>query len=247
MSSTEPNVKLSSIDEKRFGVRTARANDITLEGFPQVIQFCREQNVVLLIARTPTVDIKVAQAMEGEGFLLMDTLVYYARGLDDHVFIEYDGDVSPRPIRSGEEEQVKRVAEASFAGYAGHYHADQRLPREQSDQVYPSWAYNLCINRSKNQEVFVVDVNDEIAGFGVFRMNSPAEGEGVLFGVSPDLHRKGIYRSILIAGINWCSQKKANRIISSTQITNLASQRAWIGLGFVPTNAYYTFHKWFED
>lgn len=247
MSSAQPDIRLSPIDEKRFGFPTARANDVTLEQLHLVLQFCREHNVELLIARTPAADTNTAQAMEAEGFLLMDTLVYYSKPLNDHPLIEHTQGVLPRSIQPGEEDGVKRVAQAAFQGYFGHYHADQRLPREKSDQVYPSWARNLCLERSEDQEVFVVDVEDTIVGFGAFRMNTPAEGEGVLFGVSPEFQQMGVYRSILVAGINWCIQKEADSVISSTQITNLASQRAWIRLGFLPTEAFYTFHKWFEE
>jgi RimJ/RimL family protein N-acetyltransferase len=222
-------------------------DDVALEELPLIDQFCREHDVKLLIARTPTIGIHAAQAMEEDGYRLMDTLVYYSKPLKDRPLVELDGDVTPRPIQLGEEEGVKQVAETAFRGYSGHYHADQRLPREQCDQVYPSWAYNLCIDKSEDLEVFVVDSQSEITGFGAFRMNNPAEGEGVLFGVSPTFQRRGIYRSILIAGINWCIQSGADRVVSSTQITNIASQRAWIGLGFEPTKAYYTFHKWFDS
>ena len=73
------STKISSLDTARWGVVTATTSDVSVENLPSLLVFGRDNAVGLLIARCPTTDLRTAQAMEGEGFRLMDTLVYYSR------------------------------------------------------------------------------------------------------------------------------------------------------------------------
>jgi len=246
MDSVTNDVYLSAIDEERFGIRTARAPNVTLEVLPYVIEFCRNNAVKLLIARCPVSELRGAQAMERQGSELMDTLVYYRRDLVQTPVPPDVGNITVRAMRPGEEEKIKTIAAESFRGYFGHYHADKRLDRTKCDEIYISWAYRSCISRDVADEVLVADMNGSIVGFATLRLNNAEEGEGILFGVAPFAQGRGIYRSLITYGIKWCVNKRAIRMIYSTQITNLAVQKVLTRLGFEPSHAYYTFHKWFD-
>jgi GNAT superfamily N-acetyltransferase len=141
---------------------------------------------------------------------------------------------------------VKQVAADSFRGYSGHYHADERLRRSQCDEIYTDWARRSCLSRDVAGEVLIADIDGRVAGFATLKLNSPEEGEGVLFGVAPWAQRRGIYRSFMVRGMEWCAGKGAKRMIVSTQIVNTAVQKVWTRIGFEPSHAYYTFHKWFD-
>lgn len=246
MSSDLPQVYLSAIDEERFGIRTARAKQVTLDTLPAIMDFCRANDVTLLIARCLTSELRAAQAMEREGFVLMDTLVYYARKLLKKPIPPDTGEISVRPVRPGEEEIVKAVAAESFRGYFGHYHADERLDPVKCDEAYVDWAVRSCVSREVADEVLVADLEGTIAGFATLRMNSEEEGEGVLFGVAPFAQGRGIYRSFMVHGMEWCLSQGARRMVVSTQIINIAVQKVWARVGFEASHAYYTFHKWFD-
>jgi GNAT superfamily N-acetyltransferase len=246
VSRLAPHVSLSAIDEERFGIRVARASRVTLGALPAVLDFCRANNVVLLIARCPVSELRAAQAMERQGFLLMDTLVYYARDLGRNAVPPDTGKATVRPVGPGEAEAVRAVAAESFRGYVGHYHADGRLDRAKCDEAYASWALRSCVSREVADDVLVAVLDDSIAGFATLRMNGPGEGEGVLFGVHPAAQGQGIYRSLMIAGMEWCRLRGATRMVVSTQITNWAVQKVWTRVGFEPSHADYTFHKWFD-
>lgn len=239
-------VYLSDIDEERFGIRTARASSVTLETLPSIVEFCQNNAVKLLIARSPASDFGSVHFMEREGFQLMDTLVYYTRNLVQTPIPEDIGKATIRPVQSGEEEEVKLIAARSFRGYFGHYHADERLDRTECDEAYISWAYRSCISRDVADEVLVADMDGALVGFATLRLNSANEGEGVLFCVSPAAQGQGIYRSFMIHGMRWCLSKRATIMAVSTQITNTAVQKVWTRLGFETSHAYYTFHKWFD-
>ena len=239
-------ISLSDIDEKRFGLRTAKASDIRAQDIPDVIRYCTEQMVELLIARCPTSDLQVVQKMEQLGFLLMDTLIYFSYDLTTRPIKSDTSFNMIRMVRPGEEEAVRSVAVDIFQGYLGHYHADSRLDRNKCNAVYSDWAYRSCVSPDVADAVLVAETDGKVIGFGAIRINSPVEGEGMLFGVTPLFQGKGIYRSIMIGCLNWCAERGLERMIISTQITNLASQKVWIRLGFEPIRSYHTFHKWFS-
>ena len=240
-------VSLSPLDEARFGMRTAKSSVVTAENLPEILDFCRENRVKLLVARCTGQDLPAVQAMESAGFLLMDTLLYYSRNLARSPIPDDSGQALVRPVQADEAEIVQAIASESFKGYLGHYHADDRLSREACDAVYTSWAYNSCVSRDFADEVLVAEVDGQLAGFATLRLNSPQEGEGVLFGVAPFAQGKGIYRSFMVNGMRWCAAQGAEQMVVSTQITNIAVQKVWVRLGFEPNRAYYTFHRWFDE
>lgn len=246
MSPAPPRIYLSTLAEERFGIRTARASQVTLDTLPSIMGFCQANDVVLLIARCLASELQTAQAMEREGFSLMDTLVYYARNLTKTSILPNTGKIPVRPVRPGEEEAVKIVAAKSFRDYSGHYHADDRLERVKCDEIYPDWAFRSCVSRDVADEVLVAELDGSIVGFATLRLNTPEEGEGVLFGVAPTAQGRGIYRSFMICGMEWCLSKGATRMVVSTQIANIAVQKVWTRVGFEPSHACYTFHKWFK-
>jgi len=246
MNSDHPLVRLSDIDEERFGIRTARTDDVTAEALPSVLSFCRHRAVVLLIARCPASDLRAAQSMEREGFLLMDTLVHYGRDLLN-VPIPAESPVIPvRAALPDEEGEVVEVAAQAFRSYLGHYHADDRLDRGQCDEVYTSWALRSCLSRDVADEVLVASLSDSITGFLTLRMATPDEGHGILFAVAPSVRGRGVSSALMIGGMRWCLEKGASRMVIPTQVNNMPSQKVWCRLGFEPSHAQYTFHKWFD-
>ena len=246
MASSCPTFRLSEIDEERFGVRTARATQVTGDHLPGILEFCQNKNVKFLIARCSVSELGVVQSMEKAGFFLMDTLLYYARDLVKMPIPVDRGDYFVRPIQAGENVQVSAIASVSFKDYLGHYHADPRLERSLCDEAYASWAVSSCDSREVADEVLVAVDGETILGFATLRFNSKQEGEGVLFGVAPQVQGRGIYRSLMVRAMEWFLAKGRTRMVVSTQITNVAVQRVWTRLGFELSHACYTFHKWFD-
>ncbi|MEZ4666854.1 MAG: GNAT family N-acetyltransferase [Anaerolineae bacterium] len=238
------SIQLSPLDEERFGIPSARATaPLIANDIPTALDFCHKNRVKFLFARCFTSDLAAAQAMERAGFLLMDTLLYFERRLP---FPIPDTETTLRPVKSSEAQIVAQLATESFRGYGGHYHSDPRLDVARSDEVYSSWAYRSCMSREVADEVLVAEIDSQIVGFVTLKVNSPLEGEVPLYGVSPAVQGQGIGRGLIIGALKWCTAQKVERLLISTQVTNLSSQKVWIRLGFEPTHSYYTFHKWFD-
>ncbi|MGD0237573.1 MAG: GNAT family N-acetyltransferase [Syntrophorhabdales bacterium] len=245
MVSNEASVYISDVDSRHFRIRVARAL-VKPAALSDVVEYCRSHSVTLLIARCLVSDLEVAQALEHEGFSLMDTLLYYTANVLENPLPQVNAALPVRPLRNGEEEAVREVAREAFHGYLGHYHADQRLDPVKCDEAYASWVFNCCSSNNFADQVLVAEVDHRVAGFCSLRLNGPDEGEGLLFGVSPWARKRTVYRSLLLQAMRWCFTQGASRMIISTQITNMLVQRMWANAGFHLTTAYYTFHKWFD-
>jgi len=245
MSSGSSDVFISDIDKERFGIKTARVIGLTTDRLPSILDFCTKEQVTLLIARCNLADLMAAQAMEKEGFLLMDTLVYYNLDLTRRAVPADKGVAHVRPVRTGEEKEMIFVARESFRGYFGHYHADPRLDNYKCDEAYVDWARKAFASRD-SENFLVGEIEGRIVGFGVLRMNSHDEGEMFLGGIHPDFQGQGIYHSFLCKAMEWCLSKNAEKMIISTQLKNISVQKVLIKLGFELSRGYYTYHKWFN-
>lgn len=236
------DITLSALDESRWGVRSARAVRINVDNLLEGLAFCRTNDVKFLVARCPVADIRAAQAMERHGFLLMDTLLYYTRDL---MSLLPDMPDTVRPVRAEEAETVRNLSARAFQKYGGHYHADERLNRAACDAVYEDWAYRSCLSRQVADEVLVATVNNQIVGFITLKLRDN-EGEGPLYGVDPAAQGQGVGLALMSGAMAWLRSRGAKRLLMSTQITNVPSQKVWVRLGFEPSHAEYTFHKWFD-
>ena len=240
-------IALSPLDQERFHFPVAWATDVSADQIEDILAFCHDNRVRLLIARSPAEDIYTAQAVEDAGFRLMDTLVYWTRDLT-HTPIPPDTNAIPiRPVRQDEVDAVKTVARESFKSYFGHYHADPRLDRAVCDEIYISWAERSVLMREVADEVLVADLDGTVIGFVALRLTNPTEGQPMLSGVSPSVRGRGIFRSFMTQTMVWSAAQGADHVTVSTQLINIASQKAWARLGFEFSRAYYTFHKWFDD
>lgn len=242
MTSERLPYALSPLEEQRFGVRTVRVNAFERAELPALLAFCRANAVRMLIVRCASTDLASVQALEQAGGRLMDTLVYYGLELARKPPAPLAARV--RLARDEEVEPLVAIAQESFRGYHGHYHADARLAREACDATYTSWVQRSVLDRSVADAVYTCELDGRLAAFATLRTNSPEEGEGVLFGVAPWAQGRGIYADLIAAGIEWCRARGLARMAVSTQVTNLAVQKVWVRHGFEPTGSYYTLHLW---
>jgi GNAT superfamily N-acetyltransferase len=245
----------SPLESERFGVRAARAS-ITADSLPRVLDFCAAEKINFLIARCATGDPAAVQSIEMHGFLLMDTLVYYGFDLSKPDQSKFDQSKKAilddargflvRPFRAEDANQVRIIAAAAFRDYKGHYHADPRLERHLCDEAYISWAERSITEKAAADEVLVAEQGGNLAGFITLRRNSSHEIEGPLFAVAPEHQKRGVGRALMIHSLAWSHSQGAQRMVISTQVTNVAVQKVWSRLGFAPSHSYYTFHKWFD-
>ena len=246
MSEQPYRYALSALDQARFGVTTAPVDGLTADRVPEVLARSRADGVTFIIARCAATHFATVHALERSGFLLMDTLVYWQRDLRETPLPEAGGEAAIRPARPDEAAQVAALARDAFRGYFGHYHADARLDRAAADETYASWA-ERSVRGEAADAALVAEWGGALAGLITLRMNDADEGEGILFAVSPGMQRRGISRALMAGALAWCVEQGASRMIISTQLVNVASQKAWARAGFEFSHAFYTFHGWLDE
>jgi len=246
MERNQLSVWLSPLETSRFGVRTARAQDVTFEDIPAVLDFCAREDVCLLIARCPADDLRAAQSLEQVGGRLMDTLIEYRRDLQKGPIPEEESSVAIRSARSEDEEALRRLAAEAFRGYRGHYHADPRLDAAKADEAYVDWAVRSCRGELADDVLVAVGEGEMLLGFITLCANRSEEVEARLFAVSAAARGTGVSRALLVGALRWSRRRGARCVSISTQITNIAAQKAWVRVGFEPSRAHYTFHVWFD-
>ena len=240
-------IALSPLDEARFGVRSAKANDLTEACLPEVLGFCEREKVRFLIARCAASELSLVHKLEREGFLLMDTLIHCRHNNLAALPVPPDpAGIRIRTIQAGEEGDVRDLAEEAYRDYDGHYHADPRLDRKPCREAYADWALRSCQSRGDGGEVFVAETADGLVGFGTVHLLTPHEGEAMLSGVAVHAQGRGIYRLLMTRCMEWSRDCGAQTMLFTTQITNVAVQKVWARLGFEPVGFSYTFHRWFD-
>lgn len=246
MSPGEFQIFLSPIDTERFGVTAARALNVTSPFLESVLHFSKEHQVQFLMARCDMGDMEAVQAMEAEGFFLTDTLLYYEGSTESPSPATGLKSLIIRPLADGEGQAVQELAALSFHGYYGHYHADPRLNRDKCDEVYASWAYRSCVQRDVADEVFVAEKGNAICGFAAVKIHDSRTGEFILNAVHPRYWKIGVYSQLISQAKRLLFQRGIERIIISTQLSNVAVQKVWTREGFWLSHGFYTLHKWFD-
>jgi len=242
----EPSgVYRSPLEEQRFGIRVARVAWMTQELLPVALDFARQHEISLLIARCMAAERRVYQAMEREGFLLTETMMCLEADVTRPIPPD-PGKALVRPVTADDADEVARLAEVCFRGYESHYHADDRLERRKCDEIQVDWARRACASREVADEVLVAETDGALGGYFILKQNSAEEADVAVAAVVPDRRGRGVYESLVVRSMNWAKERGAKRITGLVQVTNPAVQRTPMRLGWMPSFTYHTFHKWFD-
>lgn len=240
------NYSLSTIDQKRFGIVTAKATLNNTDNIQDLIEKSIHDQVKFLIIRTPTTALNIVQQLEQEGAFLVDTLIYYIKNKLELTECKLPTGYTTRLANLDDTVSLEQLALETFKGYSGHYHADPKLNKRDCDLVYSSWAANSCLDKNAADSVILIEKNNVITAFATIKINSQDEIDGILFGVSPEHRNKNLHMSLMKLSQNWGVNNGYQRMITSTQITNITVQKNWCRTGFEPYQSYYTLHKWFS-
>lgn len=243
---TDAAVHLAPLDERHFGIRTAKARPTTPEEVRAALEFCEANGVQLLIARCPSTALAAAHSLEGANGRLMDVLIHHVFDFAKTSMPTDDNPIESRFAGPEDVSAIVALARRVFKGYHGHYHADPRLDPAKCDEVYISWAQRSCESRQVADDVLLLVEDTTLLAFVTLKLVNPEEGEIVVGGVSPVAQGRGLYRTFIVRSMQWCQARGARRVLVSTQVTNVAVQKVWHRLGFQPSRSDLTFHVWFE-
>lgn len=229
-------VAASPLDSERFGIAVARADGVTAERMPSVLDYCREHGIELLIARSDAADVASTKALVDAGLVPLEGQITYRAPLRPR---------SHPDIREGapdDREAMAALAGAAFDGFASHYHLDSRLDAAKCRDGYVDWTLRGLAGDAADV-FYVAEVDGEPAAFGMFSQQG-AESVFVLSAVAEPARGRGLYSSLLHHGMSWATERGAESMIGITPYGNVPAQRNLIKAGFRPVASATTFHGW---
>lgn len=236
-------VERNALESDRFNVAFARLEDPSDGQLKPVLRTADNAGIDVISTRVNTSSLAVVRALEGCGFRIMDTLVYYRVDIATAA----SATVHPPLVRAASPADAyacARIAASAFHAYLGHYHADPRLGGDRADAAYVDWTTRLLCESTGDQIALCAHAGSVVVGFLVGVAREAGVGEIVLNAVDPAYQRQGCYHALLAAYFHLAARRGDTAAIISTQLQNYQVQRAWRRHGFQLFDSYHTLHRW---
>jgi len=241
---------------KHIGVasRPSDASSVAAGLVAEVVRRVADQNADFLLCRAIPSDTAIIHALESNGFLLMDTLLNFvfdcrARGSNGYQRQVPEG-FELRLATTPDIEPLAQVAQSSFAGHFGRFHADPRIGHAAAARIYQEWIRS-CANGWADWIVVAMH-GDRIVGYSAWKKPSALDqrhairlGHYSIGAVHRDFFGRGLFTALTHAGMEQL-RSSADWIEAPTHIDNYAVQRGFLRLGWRIAGAQHSFHKWLK-
>ena len=252
-------------DTDLYGIPMAKVGFLEAEGnydlakkrfdalLQQMDQICHKNGIQHLSARALPEQTALIHALEENGFYMVAGLSTIALHLKKFQWPEEKNSVKVRNFTDNDLEPLSEISRVSFGNpqdWLDKAHADPNLSKEKSDELYVRWFRNCCNGTQANQ-VLVAEVDGKPVGYITLKLeNGGLKNCGVRLGnvplnaVDPNYRQKGIYSSLVLAGLKWFAPH-VDWVTIKTQVTTLAVQKTWQRLGAHVARVEYAFHKYY--
>ncbi len=246
---------LSPLDSHRFGFNIARIDDVSLLLSTGFITSLRDQDIRLVITRTPIGNLGNINLLSGKGFQLMDVQSVWHSG-PQSATTHYNPIDNPKntphlligPATAADVPAVREIAAKAFDGY-GHYFADQRLDRSRCREIYPDWAARTLTNPDTADVVFVARLHGRIAGFlslKIGEQNGSRYAAGVMGAIAEEFRGRHLFQALVRRSLVWQEENQLSWTQHNVLTPNIPVNRAFASCGFRPAGAYITLHGWID-
>jgi len=185
-------------------------------------------------ARLDARDIVLIQALEEQGFRLVDAILRFT--LDLHPPPPQADNVVVRDARA---EDLGRLRELAASGFIyDRFHNDPALASTVADRLHAAWVEN-AVRGGYGCGVLVAEAEGRPAGFFVLSEDPLAReilgvgiGTLVLITVAPEARRRGIARALSLASAARL-RERGNRFAEvGTQLANVPASNIYLAAGF---------------
>ncbi|MGZ3782021.1 MAG: GNAT family N-acetyltransferase [Pseudobdellovibrionaceae bacterium] len=232
----------SPLESQRFNIKAGKIKVSSGQDIAPVLVLAKDQGYNFLSCRIPTAEVFLFQELERNRFFLTDTLLYYKRSTEG---TPLSSDWKSCLSEPGCIQQVYEIADKAFAGYPSHYAMDLRLDQSAAAEVYKDWAQRCCLDRTMATDVLCVggEKSEKVAAFVSLKSHKDF-ADILLAAVDPEYQGQGLLQKLLGASLSWASEHGHKQVFYSTQIQNIAAQKALVRQGWEPSHSYYTLHCW---
>lgn len=237
---------VAELESRRFGRAVARfdLDDLDDDAVRRVGNSGADLAIIRIDARH--IDHVHRLGVLGADVLVADTLVYYgapfraAAGKPVATALPFANNaLSFRLGRPNDRDEFAALIASTFDGYKNHYTSNPLIGRADILDGYTEWG--LSFLDPDRGDLWVAEEAGRIVGFAGCRAHD-GDYEIVLNGVLPAASGRHVYGDIVSHVITHAATTSAERVTVSTQIDNLAVQRAWTTRGLRLERALNTVH-----
>lgn len=236
----------SITESERFGFKVHRGV-VPVLNVRELKNYVIENTVDLLILRVPTKSRETSSHLNRAGFpfIVADTLVYYELELLNSDIKELrNPELKFEKATSKELGRLDYMVRQIFENYQNHYSANPLIDKKDLLDGYFQWLKDFVDNKGKDKKVvWLAKYQGKIIGFASCAVKSKEVGEGVLYGIIPEMSGKGFYGDLIRFTHNYLKlEEGCSSMLVSTQVDNFAVQKVWAREGFLMKEAFHTFH-----
>lgn len=229
-------------DTQHFGVGVADLTRFYGDNPPlsHVLEHAARARVTWLSARCRADRPDQVHALEENGFRWMDTSVELGKPL---------GGAPAAPntqVRAACEQDVKALRAIVGQFRQNRFHFDPRIAPEKARSLYESWVENGALGRG--DQVFVAESAGAVQGFCGYRAAASVDPLEVatltLIVIAETARGQGLFDALVNAVECHAYHDGARYLVTSTQVHNTQSLRAFSRAGFRPFSARHIFHRW---
>ncbi|NUN06108.1 MAG: GNAT family N-acetyltransferase [Bdellovibrio sp.] len=230
----------SPLESQRFNIKAGKLKISTKNELKVDLAAAKEKGFNFLSCRIPTQEVFLFQDLESAGFFLTDTLVYYKKTVPDEKLTQaWESCLG----NNQHIEKVVAVAREAFQGYPSHYSMDLKLNQDSAGEVYQDWAHRSCRDKTIATDVLATFEGGQLVAF-VSVKDQMSHGEVLLAAVHPAYQGQGLLQKLLQAGLAWAQTQGHKEMFYSTQLQNIAAQKALVRQGWELSHSFYTLHCW---
>jgi GNAT superfamily N-acetyltransferase len=219
----------------------------------ETIRHAAKCGIECLTTKVHPRDTVTIHALERNGFLLMDTLVYH---LFDFSRTPFDRVIRPRrPVglrtrlgKPADLPEILEIAERAFKNHFGRYNADSRMPPGAARDVYREWARSSLGGWA--DWVILAEVRGKIVGYAVWKKESALEakhGFDIIYynlvAIHPHFAGRGVFAALSYDSMQLL-RDYTSHLVAPTHVTHSAVHRLGFEFGWQICGARHSFHKW---
>ena len=246
--STDLCVQVSTSESDLVGLRVGRMvlSERQCAKPSAVLDAIRESELDVVVLRYPASEAHLSPHLQDPGFVSWqaDTLMYFEAGTG--VSTSLRNRVRLRELDESEFDSATSALRLIFHGYGNHYAGSPVFGRIDTAAAYVDWTRRETTRKTSAVLGLEVQADSdpqwELAGVCVVDETARTYDEILLAGVHPSFRRKGLYSDALAMLKSRASERSKERVLISTQATNIPALKAWVRSGFEPILTLNTLH-----
>lgn len=233
----------SEIDEKRFGLKTAKLSVCSaFPGLQSELNVFKANKGQLFIVRCDASLNETIFQLQQAGFFLVDTMLTFSLSREGLIAIDTPKEgVEVFVANSSHKTILNEIAAEAFSNYRGHYHNNPALSKTCCDEVYIDWAGNLVTRPNMADAVFISKVNGKYAGFASLKASGKRAKAGLL-GIIPEFQGEGLSRVLHHQRFQWCIENGVKEILVETSLNNTKYINILFSMGYSFISGTQIFH-----